>query len=115
MSTGEPSAAGEDAGVVEQHVEPAVGALGLGDRGLDLRRDRDVDRDEARAPAGRLDRGDRLASGGRLAIGDDHVRALGREQPRRLAPDPAPGARDQRRAPREPAVACAHIPSSVSK
>ena len=96
-------AVAEDAGVVDEHVEPPEGV----DRGADQRL--------AAGPAGDVVvRRDRLAAAGadlrgRLLgdvaeIVDDDLGALGREEPGVLAPEAAAGARDDR----DPAVECPH-------
>src|SRR5205085_8357921 len=83
-----------DADVVEQHVDAAEGARGLGDDALTVGRPTDVGAHEQPTPARRL--GDRALTGRLVHVRDRDAGALARERQRGRAPHPERAAGDDR-------------------
>jgi hypothetical protein len=85
-----------DAGVVEEHVQPAEFALGGGDHLLAVARLRHVGAERDRPPARLAQHADGLGGGLLVEVYGEHARAFFREEQRRLPADSASRAGDQR-------------------
>ena len=86
---------GAEPGIVEQHVEPAEGRLGLGEQRLDRSRIADIGRHAERLALHRLDLADDGLQRLRPPAGDDDGEALAGQRQRRCLADAAAAAGDQ--------------------
>jgi hypothetical protein len=98
-----------DAGVVDEHVDPAEGGGDLADHPVDAGQVADVGGDRQAPPAPGRDAGGGLLGGGPVDVGDCHVRAGIGERQRRGVADPLAGAGDDRNPPAERAHALDRI------
>ena len=93
VSTGEPSCAGKMPALLKSTCSAPKCRSAAATAASTIRAARDVAADRARLAAGLRDRGDGRLAGRDVEIRDQHARAFGREEQRRLAPDPARRAR----------------------